>query len=128
MDYLRTRLRRGYVGSRDEYDAVEKTIVISPGMVEQANHAVSTPGSISLEELRFWAYPNEYNNKNHDISENVEIDSMKGHERVVQDSYLDIVVFEAPTECSPGRTKPCNLSSYGVGTIIEDDEKADFYF
>jgi len=153
MEYVRSKIFRSTTNRGDTDDGQQnshayfegKPITIHPGQVEQATHAVTFPGLISLEELRFWAYvpdPHEYQKWNND--DNVELSEMKPNhipttdpfqtdtikqqhqqnkkqQRKINDSYLDIVVFEIPIHCSPGSKRPCDLPSHGIGSIIEDD-------
>jgi hypothetical protein len=149
MEYVRSKLllynHEGAAGEKSPHQQFEeKTIVIYPGRVEEAIHAVSVPGKISLEELRFWAYvpdPHDYYDSENTIRDNsadAEMseehnptdhtenilnsdaeDQKKQHRRETQDAYLDIVVFEIPVHCSSGTT-PCDLPSYGIGAIVDD--------
>jgi len=131
-----------------------KAIIIAPGQVEEATHETAVPGRISLEELRFWAYvpdPHDYveshNNDINDINDHNEIEenypqtdysnetnvydndhsedeTIPHHRRVIQDAYIDIVVFEFPTHCSAGSDTPCDLPSYGIGAIVDNIDHA----
>ena len=143
MEYARNKLFRynheiaaGENIPHQHFD--EKSIVIYPGQVEEAIHAVSVPGKISLAELRFWAYVPDPENIVRDNSADAEMseehhptdqtesifdgdvqDQKKQHQRETQDAYLDIVVFEIPVHCSSGTTL-CDLPSYGIGAIVDD--------
>ena len=135
MEYLRNKIVSSTRFETSPHEnAEEKTITIHPGQVEEATHMITIPGRISLEELRFWAYvpdPHDYydsqNDKIHNSSnetkaiENTEDQPKPNHHRKTKDSYLDIVIFEFPVDCSPSKSQPCDLPSYGIGAITDDD-------
>jgi len=145
MEYFRKNFLRGSRDDRSpsEYNPDDRTIVIHPGGVEEVAHAVAIPGLISLEELRFWAYvpdPHEYNNIHNKIGysdgNNLQqtdfminaLEQQEQHRRETDDSYLDIVVFEAPIHCSSvgsNGNAPCDLLSYGIGTLIEEHKQGE---
>uniref|UniRef100_A0A7S4AY05 Uncharacterized protein n=1 Tax=Pseudo-nitzschia australis TaxID=44445 RepID=A0A7S4AY05_9STRA len=145
-----------YSGGDDDHESFqEQTIVIRPGQVEIATHIVSIPGKISLEELRFWAYvpdPHDGNlepiiehadttselaedprsPKNHpDRVEEEQQPQQQRRSRQTNNSYIDIVVFEIPVQCSSSQQHPfCDLTSYGIGKIesLVVDENDDDKF
>mmetsp|Transcript_5775 Transcript_5775/g.11898 ORF Transcript_5775/g.11898 Transcript_5775/m.11898 type:complete len:373 (+) Transcript_5775:134-1252(+) len=72
-----------------------------------------------LEEPR---QPIDYSNEtNINENNNPEDETIPHHRRETQDSYLDIVIFEFPTHCSSASSKPCDLPSYGIGAIVDDN-------
>ena len=146
MDYIRNRLFHANRDGNKHDGFEEQAIVIHPGQVEEATHIVSIPGTISLAELRFWAYvpdPHDYNsemiaNNNNDSdrlppasesapssaaendqpkfdsSSNQSLSQQQQH-RQINDSYIDIAVFEIPVQCSSQIS--CDLTNYGIGKI-----------
>ena len=139
-------------GDEDDHESfLEQAIVIRPGQVEVATHIVSMPGKISLEELRFWAYvPDPHNDDLEPIIGHADTTSelaedprtppnhpdkvqeepqpqQQQRSRQTNDSYIDIIVFEIPVQCSSSTQHLfCDLTSYGIGKIeslaVDDDK------
>ena len=148
MEYIRNNLVSSSVRSASN-DSAGKAILIQPGEVEEASHTITIPGKISLEELRFSAYvPDPHNySENHedetsDVSDlpphpissfnktnpiqNAEVQTISHHEHESQDAYVDIVIFEFPIHCSPNSDKSCDLPSYGIGAMVDNEDRFGF--
>lgn len=148
MEYLRNKLVSSTERTTNDNSA-GKAILIHPGEVEEASHTITIPGKISLEELRFTAHlpdPHDYIENQEDATSDVldlphrpmhtlndtntiqdtELQQIPNHARETQDAYLDIVIFEFPTHCSPNSDKTCNLPSYGIGAIVDNEDRFGF--
>ncbi len=148
MEYVRKKLVTSSERSANNNSA-GKAIVIRPGEVEEASHTITVPGKISLEELRFAAYlpdPHIYSENHKDEKSDVsdlphhpmsalnttnpiqsaELQTIPHHGPEIHDAYVDIVIFEFPIQCFPNSGKSCDLPSYGIGAIVDNEDRFGF--
>lgn len=99
MNFYRNqaKLRGRSNGNGDHGKTDEHTVTLEPGEVHEASHWMPYKGSMILSDLTFVADP---------VTTEQESTSIQ--------SFLDIVIFEVPEQCT---SDSCDVSKYGVGKM-----------